>query len=189
MNPAYYRDLLAKYGPTYQAVDCGSAESHYLRLKTLLKIMEYDSSASLLDVGCGYGHLTEYIPIIYPCSHYHGIDAIPEMVAMAQMLYPLYCFEVGDIAHPKDEWQADYVLASGLFQFPSQYGVRNTIRAMFNLCRKGVACNFLCDGNVAECIMRPDEVLRMGLKLTSYVTLRADYLPNDFTLYLYKEKP
>ena len=37
--------------------------------------------------------------------------------------------------------------------------------------------------------MSPSSAMRMALALPPYFTSRADYLPNDFTLYCYKEKP
>lgn len=178
----YYRDLLAKHGPTYRAVDAGSVGSHTLRLKALTDII-YGNLASVLDVGCGIGLLCEHLPLTHP---YRGIDMLPEMITAAQQKYPTHHFEVGNWETPHPEWRADYVLASGLFQFPT-HDERDALRILFGLCRKGMACNFLRQGAAHENIKQPDLLLRFALTLTSCVTLRADYLPNDFTLYLYKD--
>ena len=184
MNGDYYRDLLAKHGPTYQAVDAGSEYTHSLRLRILMDMIALPT-ASILDVGCGVGHLTERL---MPNHAYRGIDILPEMIAAAQLKYPCFHFEVGDIDKPKDIWRSDYVLASGLFQFATYNPLLDNVTIMFNLCRKGMACNFLRSGTQNEYVVRPEDVWRTYQHLTPWITIRADYLPNDFTLYLYKEK-
>ena len=182
---AYYRNVLAQHGATYRGMDCGSAASHAARLRVLASMVQrYDET--VLDVGCGVGHLIDYSTKIRK-EHYRGIDRVPEMIATSRTRRPTWQFEVGDILQPNPEWAADYVLASGLFQFPSPW--RNMMQAMFSLCRKGMACNFLRSGDVPESIAHPEEVLTEALAMTPWVTLRADYLPNDFTVFLYKEQP
>lgn len=186
MDPvAYYRDKLAQYGPTHQAVDCGSEASHRRRLEVLLQITP-QYKRSILDVGCGYGRLAEVFP--YP-QHYVGIDLIPEMIDAARSKYPFYYFDVGDIAVPNPDWTSDYVVASGLFQFSTTYEIPKILRTLFALARKGVAVNFLRSGPVGECVVHPGHLMYAASELTPYYTLRADYLPNDFTLYLYKDAP
>lgn len=183
MNADYYRDLLAKHGPTYQAVDAGSEESHIRRLRILTLIIP-NWSSTILDVGCGVGHLITYGMMIERAG-YRGIDILPEMITAARVAHPRWCFEVGDITKPQDKWVADYVLASGLFQFQPHDRI---MKIMFELCRKGVACNFLRTGAIEETCSQPEDILGAALLLTPYVSLRADYLPNDFTIFLSKEQ-
>jgi SAM-dependent methyltransferase len=184
MDPlAYYRDLLAKYGPTYQAVDAGSEYTHGLRLKILSEIIK-EAGVTILDVGCGLGDLVNYAGA---GGTYRGIDVIPEMIDAARLKYPCYSFEVGDIANPKPEWKADYVVASGLFQFPCPW--LTILLTMYGLCRKGVAVNFLRRGAKAELTVSLEGVAYEAEQISPYFTIRADYLPNDFTLYLWKERP
>ena len=184
----YYSDLLAKHGPTYAAVDAGSQYSHQRRLQVLSDFIP-DTHHTILDVGCGLGHFIDYGKN-WRKEGYLGIDILPEMVEAACKRRPSWHFEVGDISKPKSEWAADYVVASGLFQFSYWPFHRDAIRSMFRLCRKGIAYNFLRAGDEEkEYIMKPQDALAQALQLTPWVTLRADYLPNDFTLYLYKERP
>lgn len=181
---AYYRDLLAKHGPTHQAVDAGSEESHARRLRVLAGIVPH-WHATVLDVGCGVGHLIDYGMMIEKAG-YRGIDILPEMIAAARLRHPSWRFEVGDITKPDEKWQADYVLASGLFQFDGSFILLNN---MYTLCRKGMAVNYLRKGTKDEFVSDPGIILQDVLTLTPYVALHAHYLPNDFTVYLYKEKP
>ena len=184
MTAYYYRDLLAKHGPTYQAVDAGSLESQRTRLAVLTSIIP--THATILDIGCGYGALLEQSWI--KSERYLGIDYLPEMIEAAKKKYPGYRFEVGDIMQPKPAWAADYVMANGLFQFADDFFVLKTVPTLFALARKGVAINFLRKGRSDEYTVSPKGMLSYMDYLTPWYAIKADYLPNDFTLYLYKQR-
>lgn len=51
-------------------------------------------SETILDVGCGIGYLTECINT--PKENYTGIDISPDLIALANIYYPEYKFEIGD---------------------------------------------------------------------------------------------
>jgi hypothetical protein len=87
----------------------------------------------------------------------------------------------------------DYVVASGLFGLDAE-GARDrvvpTLERMFGWARVGMACNFLStrtpkpvDGRI---YVDPVQALEVGLKLTPAASVNHTYLPNDFTLCLYK---
>ena len=180
----YYKALLDKHGPTHAAVDAGSQYTHQRRLQVLAEVIK-NHTDSVLDVGCGLGHFLDYGPACRK-EDYLGIDILPEMVEAALLRRPGWRFEEGDIEKPNPLWVADYVVASGLFQFAEDPFM--ILKNMYDLSRKAVAVNFLREGTIEEYVCEPWLVLNMAFRLTPYVTLRADYLPNDFTLYLYKEK-
>ena len=184
----YYKDLLMKHGSTHAAVDCGSQYTHQRRLQVLADVIK-NHTDSVLDVGCGLGHFLDYGPACRK-EDYLGIDILPEMVEAALLRRPGWHFEEGDIDNPNPHWTADYVVASGLFQF-ADYNPdlrMDAVTTMFRLCRKAVACNFLRQGTNEEYVVQPEDAWRTYRRLTPWITIRADYLPNDFTLYLYKEK-
>lgn len=54
---------------------------------------ELRQGQTLLDVGCGIGTLSSYLP---PGIKYHGIDISPEMVEVAHLSYPHQSFSVDD---------------------------------------------------------------------------------------------
>ena len=186
MDQDYYSKLLAEHGPTYRAVDAGSVETLQRRHRVLTSMIP-DMHSSVLDIGCGLGHLIDYGYGIHP-SGYYGIDILPEMIVAARLRRPGWRFEVGDILHAKEAWVADYVVASGLFQFADWNFVNMAMGIMWALCRKGMAVNFLRHGDPSEFVIPPWMLIEEGLP-TPWFTVRADYLPNDWTLYLWKENP
>jgi hypothetical protein len=66
------------------------------------------------------------------------------------------------------------------------------IATMFNLCQEGLAFNSLSswtpDSEPDKFFVNPGEALRICRGITQWVTLRHDYLPHDFTLYMYRDK-
>ena len=62
--------------------------------KGLLSVLEPQAGESILDLGCGTGHLTQ--EIAETGARVIGIDASPEMVAKARTLYPDIEFLVAD---------------------------------------------------------------------------------------------
>ena len=108
----HYLPLLQRHGPTYQAVDWGSAQGQALRFRVLLEIGNV-TAASLLDVGCGVGHLADYLKGIDFRGNYVGFDLVPEMVQAAQARHPDWTFHAGDLSAAQDGiaritwWAAD----------------------------------------------------------------------------------
>ena len=188
----YYRGLLARHGSTFRAYDCGSIVSQQARFRVLASMLTHPH-ASVLDIGCGVGDFVEWMPT-WPNGdltqhldcRYHGIDVVPEMIAAAQDKHPQARFSVGELM--THTLSAEYVVASGLFQFSPLSEALERFQKMWSLCTKGMAVNFLRETtSEVEAKMDPARWTGYALKETPFVVLRADYLPNDFTLFLYRE--
>jgi SAM-dependent methyltransferase len=185
----HYVPLLREHGPTFRAVDWGSSQAQQQRFRVLLEVGEV-GHASILDVGCGVGHIVEQLAARQFRGRYLGIDVLEEMVASARERYPEWRFEAGDILASPASWTADYVLAGGLFTFSDLGLMQATVAAMFAACTRALAFNVLSGwASRAE----PDEfhadplaTLEFCRTLTPWVTLRHDYLPQDFTIYMYR---
>jgi hypothetical protein len=105
-------------------------------------------------------------------------------------------FIVGDVLEHRPDEQYDYVVASGIFGLDAdsmRSRIEPTVRRMYSWCRVGMAANFLSSRSTAPAAERvyvdPAEALTMALSLTPAVQLDHTYLPNDFTLHLYKTPP
>ena len=75
---------------------------------------------------------------------------------------------------------------------PLRY-LKGTIQRMYQLANKGVGFNLLSsfapENHKQTDILQyfdPSEIISFCMSITSQVTLRHDYLPNDFTIMMYK---
>ena len=82
----YYTDKFRIYGPTLKGVGWTEKKKSKNRYKVLLKLLKFKTDKkifSLLDVGCGYGELVNYLPKNLKYT-YTGIDVVKEMISYAK---------------------------------------------------------------------------------------------------------
>ncbi len=146
----YYSDKLAKHGPTPAGVDWKNGESQGLRFRQLSRLFrDASESLSVNDLGCGYGAFYDYLARLGMACDYVGADISPAMIEQARLLHsdaPHCRF----VAGAGDLPVADYTVASGIFNVKLgtphaawEAGMRDTIRSMDRLSRRGFAFNCL----------------------------------------------
>jgi SAM-dependent methyltransferase len=111
----YYTSKVLKHGNTALGVDWNSKESQYLRFEQLCKVIKPDVPFSLMDYGCGYAELINYLfswTNAVPFK-YIGFDISAEMINHAKGLFGHY----ENIAFYKTvpDVKVDYILSSGIF--------------------------------------------------------------------------
>ena len=152
------------------------------------------SEASILDLGCGYGHLKPYLDSKYRNISYTGIDFMPEFIELANKVYgnePRTTFIRKDFTEGKLP-VADYVLASGVFCYRSsdEKYYTNLITRMFDACKKGIGFNMLDVDKFPTSVFLKAHgskaIEAFCKKLSSNVVVKNDYLPEDFTVFMYK---
>lgn len=144
----YYAERLRRFGPTPAGVDWRDGASQRTRFEQLWKAVD-DRAGSVLDLGCGYGAMLEFLRGQGFSGAYRGLDVAPEMVAAAAARYgddAAASFAVGRLS----EGAADYVLASGIFNVRQRTGeaawrdyVEATLGDMDRASRRGFAFNCL----------------------------------------------
>lgn len=164
---AYYSSKLFRHGATPRGVDWSCMATQWLRFVQLMKICPFESSFSLIDLGCGYGALAGFLADRYPLNKidYFGLDLSRAMVQRARRRYrrnPSIRFAVGRTC----SYQADYVVASGIMNVIPGYPVpiwENFVRAtlidMSRMAKLGFAVNFLTEptpGAPPEMLYCPD---------------------------------
>lgn len=202
----FYDPAIEGYGPDdARALRWSEREGQVERFRVLCEAGVADG-ASVLDVGCGFGDLHQYIAERYRNISYLGIDINPHMIDVARQKYPAASFEAADFgAWPLDtlrsdsgqeirgKQQFDFVLASGTFSFKiEQYRdiYFRYIRKMFETTRVAAAFNLLdarhhIDDDIFATYW-PEEMYAFCLGLTPRVEMRDAYLRYDFTIYMYK---
>lgn len=107
----YYTDKLREHGPTHQGVDWNSPESQALRFEQFMRVIPAGEPISVLDYGCGYGALADYLERAgVDLTGYSGYDVSEEMVATARGRSSWRFTTDRDELRP-----ADVTVASGIF--------------------------------------------------------------------------
>ncbi len=193
-NIALYNDLLTRHHDNHRALNWGSKASQELRFKILSEV-NINKNSRILDVGCGLGNFYQWLKKQQFTPEYYGIDITPAMVQHTLKKCPGIQVQQGTLfnfptSFPK---QFDHVFASGLFYYrqndPEHY-LKSCIKIMFSMAKKSIAFNSLSawanTRQDQEYYANPLNILDYCRTLTPKVSLRHDYHPADFTLYLYK---
>ncbi|HRO41238.1 MAG TPA: class I SAM-dependent methyltransferase [Flavipsychrobacter sp.] len=111
----YYSQKIISHGTTSQGVDWNSKESQYLRFRQLCKVIDKQQDYSILDYGCGYGELINFLTEeANTFTRYIGFDISDEMVAKAEGLFGKTNRNISFTNALSDDVH-DYVVASGIF--------------------------------------------------------------------------
>jgi SAM-dependent methyltransferase len=148
----YYGQKVRSFGPTPAGVDWNSMESQTLRFNELSKLFaDEKNSFSLLDYGCGYGALLEYLNNRKIKVNYTGYDISREMIecAVAKMKSNEETVWTSD---REELSRYDYVVASGVFNVKAETSIEeweeyiyDSLDHINSLSVKGFVFNILSD--------------------------------------------
>ena len=198
----YFTEKLETFGATAKGVDYNGEQARQIRFAELVKIINPAKPFSVIDYGCGYGAMFEYLHAKGWDFDYYGVDLIEKMVLAGREKYKNF-----PNAHfTTDEKQlpvADYLMAASIFniKLESPYDewqdfVCKTLLRMNALCSKGFSFNMLTRYSDADRMAeRPD--LFYGDQLFFFdfckrnfsrnVALLHDYGLYDFTILVRKD--
>jgi SAM-dependent methyltransferase len=197
---AYFGRRIQEHGATPRGVDWNSEDSQYTRFDQLLKVIQAPGPFSLLDYGCGYGALADYLAEKGFDADYNGFDIVESAIELATKLHrgQTNCkFFTGS----EDFSIYDYTVASGIFNVRSEQSledwtnyVLSVLHQINELSRKGFASNFLTKYS-DPARMRAELYYADPLYLFDYckknfsknVALLHDYQIYDFTLIVRKD--
>src|SRR6266571_1827905 len=188
----YFESRLRRFGDSPKSLDW-SVEGQRRRFEVLCGIGDI-SGREILDVGCGLGHLHDFLRVLYRNFTYAGLDVSPRMIEAARQRIPSVSFLVFDATLQELPRRADFVFASGVLNVETgknELAMRRLLESAFTACRIGVAVNMLSKWwngppDPARHYFDPTWAVRLAGRLTNSVVLRHDYLPHDLTLYLYR---
>lgn len=187
----YYSNLLKEYGYDPRSVGWGYKKGKQsTRFEILCQIGNL-SNCSILDVGCGFGDLYGYLEYKKIKLHYTGIDINPQLLKLARTIYPKIRVEVRDVEKRKFSRKFDWVIASGITSHGASYTyLRDVLSEMFKICKKGVAMNFVSNRidfrTKGLFYSSPEKIMSIAFTLSNRIILRHDYMPYEFTVYIYK---
>jgi 2-polyprenyl-3-methyl-5-hydroxy-6-metoxy-1,4-benzoquinol methylase len=186
-----YNERLKKYG--YDPRTIGWLKGRQpIRFKILSEIGDL-SNCSILDVGCGFGDLYGFLTKRGLTIEYTGVDINPTLIEIAKNIYPHVQFEVKDFQED-DMGEFDWVFSSGVFNFrlpDNESFIQTMLKKMFGMCKKGIAADFLSSyvefRNEDAYYTCPEDVFRVCKTLSRRATLRHDYMPFEFCVYIYRD--
>lgn len=194
----YYTQKLAEHGRTAKGVDWNGVESQTLRFEQLCKLIK-EPSFSIIDLGCGYGALLEYLDSLYEDFSYLGIDISEAMIKSAKARFQ-NSKNAEFLASSRPHRIADFCVASGIFNVRLERSegewadyLLSTLDVLDKFCTKGFAFNCLTSYS-------DDPLKRHNLyyadpcwlfdvckrKYSRNVTLLHDYELYEFTLLVRK---
>lgn len=196
---SYFDKRIQEHGASPRGSDWNSETSQNIRFDQLLKVVEVQSF-SLLDYGCGYGALADYLAAKEFDADYYGYDILESAIDTARLAHankPRRSFFTDKSQLPV----CDYTVASGIFNFRGEQSfedwteyVVGVLHEFNQLSQCGFSSNFLTKYSDAD-KMRPDLYYADPLFLFDYckrnfsknVALFHDYRLYDFTLIVRKD--
>ena len=196
---SYFDKRIQEHGASPRGSDWNSETSQNVRFDQLLKVIE-TPSFSLLDYGCGYGALADYLELKGFEADYYGYDILESAINTARKTHQdkarrLFFTDKSQLPI------CDYTVASGIFNFRGEQSfevwtdyVLGVLTEFDQLSQHGFASNFLTKYSDAE-KMRPDLYYADPLFLFDFckqhfsksVALLHDYRLYDFTIIVRKD--
>lgn len=196
---SYFDKRIQEHGASPRGSDWNSETSQNTRFDQLLKVVE-TQSFSLLDYGCGYGALADYLHAKGFDVDYYGYDILESAIETARRTH---------VGRPRRSFFADksqllicdYTVASGIFNFRGDQSFEDWTEYVLDVLTEfnqfslhGFASNFLTKYSDAD-KMRSDLYYADPLFLFDYcksnfsknVALLHDYRLYDFTLIIRKD--
>ena len=145
----YFGEKLDNFGATPRGADWNSEDSQLIRFEQLFQICDPGANFSIIDYGCGYGALVNFL-VQKGCQFiYSGFDILDDMVVKAKGIHTdrPYCTFT---SQESGLVPADYAVESGIFNIRLEYSydewtgyVIQTLQRMNSLSLKGFAFNML----------------------------------------------
>lgn len=196
----FYQDKFKKYGLSHKSLMWKEKGAAHQRFRQFWAEIDFNDK-NVLDVGCGFGEMGNFLTKRYKNVKYKGVDIVPEFIYNGKLKYPGLNLEVEDFfGQPKPE-VFDTVICSGAIN--SNLGSKqenmefrkNAIKTMFDHATHILAFNMLgthpqIDTEEGSNVWYADslEVLEYCMSLTRRVIFRHHYNSKDFTIIMYKDK-
>jgi SAM-dependent methyltransferase len=190
-----YAERLSKYGIDIRTLNPGTEHKHRTQHAVHASIGDLNNR-TVLDVGCGLAHYYQFLSERGIKADYIGYDIVEPFIEINRQRFPEAHFEVRDISRDGIAHRPDYITMCQVFNnkydsVSNEEVVRNAIATALDAALVGVSIDMLSKYvNYEEEHLNyfsPEEMLSYAKSLTRFVILRHDYLPFDFTLFLYKE--
>jgi SAM-dependent methyltransferase len=194
---------LERFGDNFRGVGYTKSEADAQRCYSVMLDMIRPSPVkqTLVDVGCGLGHLLDHLEEHGPANvAYTGLDLSEKYLAACRAKRPSVSFLHADVlSDPSSLPESDYVVMNGLFNYrgdtPREEMVQYfhaLVSVAYSRCRKGIAFNVmskLVDWEREDLFhVSFDEVAQfVRANLSRHFSIRQDYGMYEYTTYVYRD--
>lgn len=192
-----YSERLSRHGHSPLSVGWGPKDRQRARFAVLASNWDLHGKR-ILDIGAGFGDLYGFLKH-FGISRYLGVDIVPGLVETGQATWggdDRFQLVQADFLKHHIDTQFDVAFVSGTFNFKLANGrnyefIEAVLTKAFRLCDVGVCANFITDrADFQEDLIfyaNESKVLSTCFKLTRRVSLRADYFPFEFSVFLHRD--
>lgn len=194
---ARYEGRLKRFGYSPESLGWGRHGRQEVRFSVLAEYAMRNRTASVLDVGCGFADLYDFLRARGWTGLYTGLDIVPGLLEEAHRRNPLLDLREADIVQIGDGFpQYDLVVASGMFNAKLRAGdnrthISESLNAMWGLARYYLAVDFLSTfvdfQQEGAWHTDPSWALALAHRFSRRVLLRHDYMPYEFALIVYRD--
>ncbi len=191
-----YNSRLDRFGYSPESLGWGGGRERQMLRFRILSEIGVGVSDSVLDIGCGFGDLYEYLTQTGWHGRYVGVDLNEKLLEVARKVHKGITVKQLDILNTKEEMECDWALCSGVFNAKLSYEdnfvyIKKMIRRMLDVSAKGVGVDFMSTyvdfQNPEAYHTSPSSMVEFCKKeLDAKFILRMDYLPYEFAIYLKK---
>lgn len=206
LNKKDYKSYIDRYNIAYRKYGystkslcwSGGCENQSARFCALLDVRKFikNDIFNVLDVGCGFGDFAKYMYSNSFKGQYTGIDINENLLEEANKQNEHEStFLCCDVFSNQIGINFDVVFESGLFNYKltNQDQLRYiaaSLERMYSLCNYAISCNFIStyvDWQHENTFhLDPRIALDIGKSLSEKVILRHDYMPYEYTMYIFK---
>lgn len=201
----HYEKCYEKYGDNHKGVDWPNEKDTIKRYKVMLEICKFDDERdtnkkkSILDLGCGLGHLYNYILNEHIDVEYSGLDISKKFINTCKNKFPDREFICADIMSEEINKNWDYIVMNGVFTEKRELNFNEMfqylslmLKKTYKLCKKGVAFNVMSkdvEWEREDLFHVPMNVLSSFItkEITRDFIIRNDYGLYEYTVYLLKK--
>jgi len=197
------QDLL-KYGDSFRGAGYTKSEAEAEQRYALMLgvVREHDASVSVLDFGCGFGHMLDYIERrkVGPTIRYSGLDLSSRYLDAARARHPSATFIQMDVLESDDDLPLfDYITLNGVFNYRGPVAEDAMVRywqqlvsVVFRHCSRGIAFNVMSrvvDWQRGDLFHLSFDTMAqfVGHALSRHFVIRHDYDAREYTVYVYRE--
>lgn len=203
MNDSDVKNTIQRYGKRLEEFGYSPKTLGWLkgkqdiRFNILTSLYDFENK-SVLDIGCGFGDLNKTLEKKVKNYTYLGIDLCEDLIKTGRSHFNKknINFLAGDFLSLEIDRPVDWAIESGIFNHKlvnlDNYDfIKSVMKKTFETVKDGFSFDFISDkvDYKDEHIFyaAPEKILSLAYELSRNVVLRSDYMPFEFSIFVFKD--